>query len=51
MLVEVDDDRDPHPYWLISTRDGHALARVLAPARDAAKARAGSAPASTEVED
>ncbi len=51
VLVEVDDDRDPHPYWLISTRDGHALARALAPARDAAKARAGIAPASTEVED
>jgi hypothetical protein len=41
VLVEVDDDRDPHPYWLVSTRDGHALARALAPARDAAKAVAG----------
>lgn len=37
VLVEVDDDRDPHPYWLVSTRDGHALARALAPARDAAR--------------
>ncbi len=45
VLVEVDDDRDPHPYWLISSRDGHALARALAPARDAARAAAGPPPA------
>lgn len=38
VLVEVEDDRDPHPYWLVSSRDGHALARALAPARDAARA-------------
>jgi hypothetical protein len=41
VLVEVDDPDDPHPYWLVSTRDGHALARALAPARDAARAAAG----------
>jgi hypothetical protein len=34
VLVEVDDPDDPHPYWLISTRHGHALAAALAPARD-----------------
>ncbi|MFN8156823.1 MAG: DUF3093 domain-containing protein [Candidatus Nanopelagicales bacterium] len=44
VLVEVDDERDPHPYWLISTRDGHALAQALAPARDAAKAAVKDAP-------
>lgn len=38
VLVEVEDERDPHPYWLVSSRDGHALARALAPARDAARA-------------
>jgi hypothetical protein len=27
--VEVDDDRDPTPYWLISTRDPAALAAHL----------------------
>jgi len=54
VLVEVDDDRDPHPYWLISTRDGHALARALAPARDLARGHAGTASAAidaAEVED
>ncbi|HET7901004.1 MAG TPA: DUF3093 domain-containing protein [Candidatus Nanopelagicales bacterium] len=40
VLVEVDDERDPHPYWLVSSRHGHALAQALAPARDAAKAGA-----------
>ena len=34
VLVEVDDEDDPHPYWLVSTRHGHDLARVLADARD-----------------
>lgn len=38
VLVEVDDPDDPHPYWLISSRHGHDLARALAPARDAARA-------------
>jgi hypothetical protein len=38
VLVEVDDPDDPHPYWLVSTRHGHALATALAPARDAARA-------------
>ena len=42
VLVEVDDEQDPHPYWLISSRDGHALARALAPARD--RARGAAAP-------
>jgi hypothetical protein len=51
VLVEVDDERDPHPYWLISSRDGHALARALAPARDAAKAAAGSADDGAQVAD
>ena len=34
VLVEVEDPDDPHPYWLVSTRAGHDLARVLAAARD-----------------
>jgi hypothetical protein len=34
VLVEVDDDEDPHPYWLVSTRRGHDLARALADVRD-----------------
>jgi hypothetical protein len=37
VLVEVDDPADPHPYWLVSTRHGHDLARALADARDAAR--------------
>jgi hypothetical protein len=39
VLVEVDDPDDPHPYWLVSTRHGHALATALAPARDRARDR------------
>jgi hypothetical protein len=38
VLVEVDDDADPHPYWLVSTRHGDRLAPILAQARDRAKA-------------
>lgn len=34
VLVEVEDDDDPHPYWLISTRHGDRLAPILAAARD-----------------
>jgi hypothetical protein len=37
VLVEVDDESDPHPYWLVSTRHGHDLARALADARDRAR--------------
>ena len=37
VLVEVEDPDDPHPYWLVSTRRGRALAPVLAAARDAAR--------------
>ena len=44
VLVEVEDPEDPHPYWLVSTRHGHDLARVLAAARDAALAQAAQAP-------
>ena len=38
VLVEVDDSDDPHPYWLVSTRHGHDLARALAASRDASRA-------------
>jgi len=38
VLVEVDDPDDPHPYWLVSTRHGHALALALAAVRDVARA-------------
>ncbi|MFN8167297.1 MAG: DUF3093 domain-containing protein [Candidatus Nanopelagicales bacterium] len=34
VLVEVEDETDPHPYWLISTRHGERLAPLLAAARD-----------------
>jgi hypothetical protein len=40
VLVEVDDADDPHPYWLVSTRHGHDLARALAEARDRAREEA-----------
>ncbi len=30
VVVEVTDPRDPHPYWLVSTRDPEGLARALA---------------------
>jgi hypothetical protein len=36
VLVEVTDQDDPHPYWLVSTRRGHELAQTLAAQRDAA---------------
>jgi hypothetical protein len=36
VLVEVEDPDDPHPYWLVSTRHGHDVARALAAARDRA---------------
>ena len=35
VLVEITDEDDPHPYWLVSTRHGHELALVLATQRDA----------------
>jgi hypothetical protein len=37
VLVEVEDPDDPHPYWLVSTRHGHALAQALAASRDASR--------------
>lgn len=38
VVVEVTDERDPHPYWLVSS--GHA-ARLAAALRDAAAAAGG----------
>jgi|APCry1669188879_1035177.scaffolds.fasta_scaffold02801_8 hypothetical protein len=35
ILVEVTDEIDPHPYWLVSTRHAHELATILAAGRDA----------------
>jgi len=35
VLIEVTDESDPHPYWLVSTRHGHEFAAVLAAQRDA----------------
>lgn len=29
VMVEVDDPADPTPYWLVSTRDPHAVAAAL----------------------
>jgi hypothetical protein len=29
VIVEVNDERDPHPYWLVSTRHPEELARTL----------------------
>jgi len=34
VLVEVTDELDPHPYWLVSTRHAHDLASSLATERD-----------------
>jgi len=34
VIIEVDDPADPHPTWVVSTRDGHAFASALAAARD-----------------
>lgn len=31
--IEIDDDRDPIPYWLVSTRDPKALANAIASAK------------------
>lgn len=43
VLVEVTDERDPHPYWLVSSRRPDELARVLREsARDPGPRRAGS---------
>ena len=41
VLVEVTDPDDPHPYWLVSTRQGHELAATLATARDKVAPTAG----------
>lgn len=41
VLVEVGDQHDPHPYWLVSTRRPQVLAPLLAAARDAAADVAG----------
>ncbi len=41
VLVEVADEQDPHPYWLVSTRRGTDLARTLAAARDRSRASEG----------
>ena len=38
ILVEVDDLDDPHPYWIVSTRNGPELAQAIAEGRDRAKA-------------
>jgi len=35
--VWVDDEHDPVPYWLVSTRDPERLATALAAVRDAAR--------------
>lgn len=35
--LEVDDDRDPTPYWYLSTRHPNALAMALTQARDKAR--------------
>lgn len=42
--LEVLDDDDPHPYWLISTRDPEALARAINQAQTQAHAPAGGNP-------
>ena len=34
--ISVDDPADPHPYWLVSTRDGAKLAAAIENARTAA---------------
>ena len=34
VVVEVADPRDPHPYWLISTRHPEALGSAIVRARD-----------------
>ncbi len=36
VAVAVTDPRDPHPYWLITTRRPHALASAIVDARAAA---------------
>ena len=42
VLVELDDPADPTPYWLVSTRRPHALARALEQGRrEAGRRRAG----------
>lgn len=41
VIVEVTDERDPHPYWLVSTRRPEALVRELV--RSAADAGGGPA--------
>jgi Protein of unknown function (DUF3093) len=35
--VTVDDQQDPVPYWLVSTRHPHELAAILSAARDAVR--------------
>ena len=37
--IRVDDPADPHPYWLISTRDANAFAEAIETARVTAAAQ------------
>lgn len=46
--VAVDDDRDPTPYWLISTRNPEELARAVTACRDAARGDEGDQAAHSE---
>ena len=39
VLVEVEDDDDPHPYWLVSTRHGDGSRRSSPPPGSAAAER------------
>lgn len=36
VVIEVRDEADPHPYWLVSTRRPHHVADAVARAREAA---------------
>ncbi|MDO5534278.1 MAG: DUF3093 domain-containing protein [Propionibacteriaceae bacterium] len=38
VLVQVNDDADPHPYWLIGSRTPHQLAAAIASARQGSAA-------------
>jgi hypothetical protein len=37
VAVEVTDEADPHPYWLVSSRRPQELAQAIANARDASR--------------
>ena len=33
IVIHLNDDRDPHPYWLVSTKHGHEIKEIIESSR------------------